>query len=41
LALSERERRDAGEHIRAAKTLATRERRAAAIAEKLRGVAKP
>ena len=41
LALSERERRDAGEHIRAAKTLATRERRAAAIAEKLRGAAKP
>lgn len=40
LALSERERRDAGEHIRAAKTQATRERRAIAIAEKLRSAAK-
>ena len=37
LALSERERRDAGEHIRAAKAPATRERRAVAIAERLRG----
>jgi hypothetical protein len=37
LALSERERRDAGEHIRAAKAQATRERRAVAIAEGLRG----
>jgi bacteriocin resistance YdeI/OmpD-like protein len=37
LALSERERRDAGEYIRAAKAPATRERRAAAIAERLRG----
>ncbi|MPZ59668.1 MAG: hypothetical protein GEU91_25020 [Rhizobiales bacterium] len=37
LALPERERRDAGEHIRAAKTPATRERRAVAITEKLRG----
>jgi hypothetical protein len=37
LALSERERRDVGEHIRAAKAPATRERRAVAIAEKLRG----
>jgi hypothetical protein len=36
-ALSERERRDAGEHIRAAKAPATRERRAVAIAEGLRG----
>jgi hypothetical protein len=35
-ALSERERRDAGEHVRAAKAAATRERRAAAIAERLR-----
>jgi hypothetical protein len=40
LALSERERRDACEHIRAAKKQATRERRAAAMAEKLRGAAK-
>jgi len=39
LALSERERRDAGEHIRAAKAQATRERRAASIAENLRGKA--
>ena len=37
LALSERERRDAGEHIRGAKAQLTRERRAASIAEKLRG----
>jgi hypothetical protein len=37
LALSERERRDASEHIRAARTPATRERRAVAIAERLRG----
>lgn len=36
-ALSERERRDAGEHIRAPKAPATRERRAMAIAERLRG----
>lgn len=41
LALSERERRDAGEYIRAAKTQATRERRAATVAERLRGIAKP
>jgi hypothetical protein len=34
-ALSERERREAGEYIRAAKTQATRERRAASIAERL------
>jgi hypothetical protein len=37
LALSERERRDAAEHVRAAKAPATRERRAAAIADRLRG----
>jgi uncharacterized protein YdeI (YjbR/CyaY-like superfamily) len=36
LELSERERRDAGEHIRAGKGQATRDRRAASIAEKLR-----
>jgi hypothetical protein len=34
-ALSERERRDIGEHIRAAKAEATRERRAALVAERL------
>lgn len=37
LALTDRERRDAGEYIRAAKARATRERRAASIAERLRG----
>lgn len=36
LELSARERRDAGEHIRAGKGQATRDRRAASIAEKLR-----
>ena len=36
LACSERERRDAGEYIRAARAQLTRERRAASIAEKLR-----
>lgn len=36
-ALSESERRTAGEHIREAKAPATRERRAAAVAERLRG----
>jgi len=40
LAVSERWRRDAGEHIRAAEAQATRERRAALIAELLRGRAK-
>jgi len=39
-ALSESQRRAASEHIRAAKTQSTRERRAAAIAEKLRGEGK-
>ncbi len=39
LALSEKERRDAGEHIRAARAQATRERRAASIAGRLRGKA--
>jgi hypothetical protein len=39
-ALSERGRRDAGERIRAARTAATRQRRAAAIAEHLRARAK-
>jgi hypothetical protein len=38
LALSERMRRDAGEHIRAAKTQAARDRRAAAIADKISGM---
>jgi hypothetical protein len=37
LALSDRERREAAEHVRAAKAPATRERRAVAIAERLRG----
>lgn len=41
LALPERERSDAGEHIRAAKTQVTRERRAATVADRLRGIAKP
>ena len=36
LALSERERRDAGEHIRAAKAPATRQRRAGSVAQRLR-----
>jgi hypothetical protein len=36
-ARSDRERREASEHVRAAKTEATRVRRAEAIAEKLRG----
>lgn len=36
MALSERERKDAGEHIRAARTQTTREDRAASIAKKLR-----
>jgi hypothetical protein len=40
LALSERGRRDAGEHIRTAKGQATRDRRAASIAETLRRKAK-
>lgn len=37
LALSDRERREAAEHVRAAKAPATRERRAAAIAARLKG----
>jgi len=40
MALSDRWRRDAGEYIRAAKAQATRERRAASVAEKLQGGAK-
>ncbi len=40
-ALSERQRREAREHIRATRTQATRERRAAAIAERLRGASRP
>ncbi len=40
LACSERMRREAGEYIRAAKAQVTRERRAAWIAERLRGKAK-
>lgn len=40
LALSERERREAGEYIRAAKMQPTRDRRADLVAERLRAAAK-
>lgn len=40
LALPKRDRRDAGEYIRAGKALATREKRASAITEKLQSIAK-
>lgn len=40
LALPERDRRDAGEYIRAGKALATREKRASAITKKLQSIAK-